>query len=417
MENEELVAEVKTIGEDLRKQINQIEGQVKESGKVSEDTAKGFKDIEKRLGELEKRYGKDIADIALKMNLESLPFGKDGEDHIKALEGQIYEQLKKGVESGAISESATGRKRFTMENGHKALHQKAVGAITSGNLTDGAAGAAYSARQYGPMVDSRQPRTRVRQLLSSGVMSEKLYEYPQLTGGEGGAGYQVAEGDKKATMDLDWKMVPLLPKTIAVTADVSKQSMMDIGWLSSFLADHMQRKVLDKEDTELLNGAGGASALNGILTQAQEYEPTDGDYVTMYDFLVDAEAQLEEDFYYATGILLNPRDYAKMLIRKSDTGEYNHPGLIFGGTQRDLLTFNGIPIYKSSAITRLTGVIGDWQTASLLVREGLSFDISYENNDNFEKNMVTLRMEERVALAVYEPNAFVKIDFSLLASA
>lgn len=415
MDEAQIKALAAELGKDFNEQLQKAQGQMQETGKIAEDTVVQLKGVEDKISLVEKALGgmkEDFSQMVAKMNKSELPFGNDGRNHIKDLQGQIYDQLKSGVEKGDISETATGRKRFDMKDGHKALHQKAVAPITSANLTDGNGNIAYSATQYGGMVDARKPRTRVRQLLSTGLMSEKLLAYPQYTGSEGGANYQVNEGDKKATADFDWKMVPLLPKTIAVTVDVSKQSMMDIAWLSGFLADHMQRMVLDKEDGEILNGAGGANALHGILPQAQTYVPTDAEFDEMYDFLVDAEAQLEEDFYYATGILLNPRAYAKLLVRKTSDGAYNHPGLVFGGTQRDLLTFNGIPIYKSSAIAKETGVIGDWQTASLLIREGLSFDISYENKDNFEKNMVTLRMEERVALALYEPNAFIKIDLT-----
>lgn len=415
MDEAQVTALAEKLGAEFNKSLAQMEGQIKENGKVSEDTKSQAKGLEEKISTIEtalKGMGDEFSEMVARQNREQLPFGSDGVDHIKNLQGQIYDQLEAGIKSGAISEDGTGRKKFHMKDGHKAMHQKVVGSITSANLTDGASGVGYSATQYLGMVDARKPRTRVRQLLSSGVMSEKLVAYPQYTGGEGAAGYQVNEGDKKAQADFDWKMVQLLPKTIAVTVDVSKQSMMDIAWLSGFLSDHMQRLVLNKEDTEILTGVGGNDALHGILPQATAYVPTDSDFNTMYDYLVDAESQLEEDFYYATGILLNPRDYAKMLIRKTDSGEYNHPGLVFGGANRDLLSFNGVPIFKSSALTRQTGIIADWGTASLLVREGLSFDISYENGTNFEKNMVTLRMEERVALAMYEPAAFMKIDFS-----
>ena len=37
--------------------------------------------------------------------------------------------------------------------------------------------------------------------------------------------------------------------------------------------------------------------------------------------------------------------------------------------------------------------------------------VSTEDRDNFVKNMVTILCEERVGLAVYRPEAFVKGDF------
>ena len=60
-------------------------------------------------------------------------------------------------------------------------------------------------------------------------------------------------------------------------------------------------------------------------------------------------------------------------------------------------------------VDRATGIVFDRMDAMV--------EISTEDDQNFRKNLVTVLAEERLALAVYRPEAFVKGDFAAAATA
>lgn len=72
-----------------------------------------------------------------------------------------------------------------------------------------------------------------------------------------------------------------------------------------------------------------------------------------------------------------------------------------------------LPVVETQAMTVDKFLTGAFQLgAQVFDREDANVEISTEDSDNFRKNLVTIRAEERLALAVYRTEAFVKGDFS-----
>jgi HK97 family phage major capsid protein len=70
----------------------------------------------------------------------------------------------------------------------------------------------------------------------------------------------------------------------------------------------------------------------------------------------------------------------------------------------------GTRVIVTPAIAQGTALVGAFTTsAQLWRRTGLTVEMSNSNNDDFEKNMVTVRVEERVALEVARPAGFGKV--------
>jgi HK97 family phage major capsid protein len=115
------------------------------------------------------------------------------------------------------------------------------------------------------------------------------------------------------------------------------------------------------------------------------------------------QAELAE--FPSTGIVLHPSDWAAIELTKDKNGGY-----IFANPQ-NLATpvLWGRPVVPTQAMTVDTALVGAFRLgAQLFDREDANVVISTENQDDFIRNMITIRAEERLALAVYRPQAFVK---------
>jgi len=417
--DEAKVAELgKSLGEQLAEKMQKdfqgleakIKGQFQEKGEVSADLTKSLNDMEKAIDGLKEKYGKDIADIVTRMNraetLDTLGFG--GQTKRQEFQSQVKENLTRIITNESFGSAIKGSAKFELPFGQGALQEKAVGNMTNANLTG------YASRDVRTsVIVSPYRKTRIRQLLNVGPMTAPVLEYPRATTTEGAVGMQV-EGQAKSQIDYDWEMVTATPKTIAAWARVSKQMLADIPWLSNYLSTQMTNDWFDKEDQQLLTGDGTGQNILGIMPQATDYVKTPGTGATYFEYIIDAIAQLESNNYTANGAVLHPLDFVKLLVYKSTTGEFNHPGLVYGAD--NILRLYGTPIIKNNAIGKGHGIVGDWERAELLVREALQFDLSYEDNNNFTTNQVTLRIEGREALAVYHPAAFRDVNFIEISS-
>ena len=150
--------------------------------------------------------------------------------------------------------------------------------------------------------------------------------------------------------------------------------------------------------------------MNGIHTQATAYKaPIDITGATKVDTLRLAMLQASLADVFATGHVLHSQDWAEIELLKDSTGAYLFANP-FGSITQVLW---GLPVAETNQPAMqgkfLTG--GFAEAAQIFDREDANVVISTENADDFEKNMISIRCEERLALSVYRPEAFIKGAF------
>lgn len=253
-------------------------------------------------------------------------------------------------------------------------------------------------------------QVHLRDLLRSSTIEQNgVFKFAKKTGGEGAPAIQT-EGASKAQVDYDFTISEVTPKTIAAYSKISKQMLSRLTWLQSFVSTQMVNDLLNVEDT-LLYDYAGTGAFAGLYESAATYTPS-GTVVTAsnrWDKLANAIAQLKALRFAPSAILVNPIDEMELLINKESGAGYSHPSLLTG--QR--ISIAGVPVIATDIVTANTFHIGDFnKAAELLFEDNIMTEFAYEDGDNFTKNLVTVRVEESIALPIYFANAMLKGSFA-----
>ena len=197
---------------------------------------------------------------------------------------------------------------------------------------------------------------------------------------------------------------------------IARKKIDDVPMLQSYIDGRLTYGLALVEENQLLNGGGTGTDLHGIYTQATAFAPpiTVPAPVTRIDVLRLAMLQTALSELMSTGMVLHPADWAAIELLKDTTGQF-----IIGNPQGNLSpTLWGQPVVPTQSMATGKFLTGAFQLgAQIFDRMDAMVEISTEDDQNFRKNLVTVLAEERLALAVYRPEAFVKGDFAAAATA
>lgn len=336
-----------------------------------------------------------------------------------------FEQKMARINGGRDDKSKTIGEQFTESEGFKSFESSGfsknsrgadlqIKATLTSAVTDaaGSVGDAINQTRLPGILPLPQRRLTVRDLLSQGRMDGSTLEYVKETGFTNSAA-PVAEGAAKPESDLKFDLVTTSAKVIAHWMKASKQVLSDISQLRSTIDNRLLYGLAYIEEAQLLNGDGTGQNLNGIIPQATAYSaPFDpAGTETNIDLIRLAMLQAALAEYPATGTVMHPSDWARIELLKDAGGNY-----IIGNPQGNLSpTLWGLPVVATQAIAIDKFLTGAFRLgAQVFDRWDARVETGYVNDD-FTKNLVTILAEERLALAVYRPEAFIYGDFGNVA--
>lgn len=366
-----------------------------EAGRKSTDELKQKLD-EALAGQGEAKARLTEIEQALAKGLKDLNAANDPEDPLGDALRKAYDtdEIKR-----AVSDSSFARgKAFNIPVDRKALVNTGV---------TGAAlnypGAQVLAQPLSPLLR----RLTIRDLLMPGRTNKAVIFYQRETGFTNAAA-PVSEGSLKPKSELTFDLITEPVRTIAHLMDVSLQMLDDVEFIQSYIQNRMTYGLKLIEEGQLLNGSGTGQNMEGIYTAATPYvQPAGAEVTAEQDLdklrLMLLQVELAEAF--ATGIVLHPTNWANIELLKDANFQY-----LFTNPQNTTTgRIWGRDVVSTQAMTLGRALVGDFAMhAQIFDRQDANIAISFENKDNFERNMATIRVEERLALAIYRPEAFVK---------
>ncbi len=229
------------------------------------------------------------------------------------------------------------------------------------------------------------------------------------------AATRVAEGANKPEATLDLGVANFTVEKTAVFLNVTEEMMSDWAQASSFVNGRLGYMVQALEDQQLLNGSG-SSQIYGILNTTGIQTVPAG--ISTVDALLRAKAYVEgaagAGFAVPDAYVMNPLDWLSVRLTKDGNGQYLFGGPGYSpygvGGYANVGSIWGLPVLSTVSIAQGTALVGAFRTgAQIFRRSGLTIRQTDSHASNFIANILTIVAEQRLALAVFQPNKFCSI--------
>lgn len=217
----------------------------------------------------------------------------------------------------------------------------------------------------------------------------------------------------EATFALNEADFPV--RKIAVIGRVTDEMISDQPAVRDYINARLGYMVQSKEDSDLLNGAGG-NAITGVLNTGGIQNESAAASPSSFDAFAKALNKVRNvGFFEPDAIVMHPSDWQMMqLIRDNENrffvgSPFDNPTVTVGG-----YTVAGTlwkkPVVTTTTIAQGTALVGAFRTGGQIFRRmGLTMEMTNSDASDFQYNRIAIRCETRLALAIYRPLAFCTV--------
>lgn len=404
------------IDEALQK-ANDAYSEAEKNGNVADNEY--IKQIKSEIQDLVTKYDKNVKELdRVKADFQKAgSFGRNGVDAI----AKAFDDNKEAI--AAMTEKRRD-KNATVQLKHSDLFTKNT--MTTGGSLENRRVIPFDRVVDTPVFD---PEERpLRDLFRTGTTSADSVEWvieqvPDTTPqesydykNEAGSVNSDAAAEKPQS-EFQWDLETRQVRDIAHFVTLHKNLMNDLPLLQTYLPNRLRDGLLRAESEQILTGQDAQRELIG-LNQAGSHAEFDvssfqaaivnnGKDVAeanFIDILGWAKTQLRTNNYAGTLAIINPEDFYSFMFSVNEEGLYHMNNPVY-------LYVAGI-VEQSNYVPQGKFFVMDRNRSNLLLfRENVTVEFSYEHNDNFTKNLVTIRAEERAVQVTERPNGIIFGDF------
>lgn len=377
----------------LKNLLDQQADEMRTHGETAQSTADSITAIEQKINQYEqelKGVTDKYKDFETKMQRPS--FG-GGERAKSAGDLLIESDSYKNMGSGEFKASQSLKGFFTKDL----------------DSTDPKGGILVSPQTVAGVLTPPQEDLRIRDLLNVQRTTSNAIEYIVETGFTN-ASAVAPEKSLKPQSDLTFDIESATVKTLAHWIPATRQIIQDAPMLRNYVDGRLTYGLALTEEAQILYGDGVGDNMAGIMTNPNVQNAggvASGD--TRIDHLRRAITRTLLAGYPATGIVLHPSDWEDIELQKGTDGHYIWVSVVNGGETR----LWRVPVVQSTGMNEGEFLVGAFGLAGQLWdREQANVRISEHHADYFARNMLAILAEERLALTVYRPEAFVRGAFT-----
>jgi hypothetical protein len=304
----------------------------------------------------------------------------------KQIDGQLAAQKKAAKKEvkfmdEVILEKLDGNfdamEKSLKNNGKFRLDLSDVKTMTlSGNLT-GDSQATYAPN---PAIQPSQS-LNFRDLIPTVRSETGLYVYYRENAGLTNNIAAQTEGSNKGENDYSLTEVKVVNDYLAGFSTFSKQMLKSLPFMTQTLPRMLQRDFFKAENASFFSTV--STAATGSTTTAET-----NDLLALVDYIGNQKTANFVPSY----ALVSDRQMARLLKATIAAGYYAGAGSVIVSPNGGM-TIWGTPIVSASWVTDDKVLIFDSSYLERVEVEGLAIEFSYENGENFQKNLVTARIE------------------------